>query len=90
LKKWLSYKIDKFVREEDELGVEDNDVFDELLITAKNSDKELSLIAIGVPVVVKVNPRIKITTLDHSEPVFFNSFKSIDSLKNQSKYFLNT
>jgi hypothetical protein len=70
--------------------MENIDVSDELLTIAKNSGKELSLIAMGVPVVVKVNPRIKITTLDHSEPVFFNSFNSIDSLKKQSNYFLNT
>ena len=68
----------------------ENDVFDELLIFSKNSLRELSLIAKKVPVVVKVNPRIKITTSHHSEPVFFNSFDSIDSLKKQSNYFLNT
>ena len=68
----------------------ENDVFDELLIFSKNSLRELSLIAKEVPVVVKVNPRIKITTSHHSEPVFFNSFDSIDSLKKQSNFFLNT
>ena len=68
----------------------ENDVFDELLMFAKSSLRELSLIAKEVPVVVKVNPRIKITTSHHSEPVFFNSFDSIDSLKKQSNYFLNT
>ena len=67
--------------------MEDNDVFDKLLIFAKCSLKELSLIAKEVPVVVKVNPRIKVTTSHHSEPVFFNSFDSMDSLKKQSNYF---
>ena len=67
--------------------MEDNDVFDELLIFAKSSLKELSLIAKEVPVVVKVNPRIKVTTSHHSEPVFFNSFDNMDSLKKQSNYF---
>ncbi len=75
--------------EEDDSGVEDNvvdDVFDELLTISKNNRKELSLTAMELPFALIVNTRIKITTSEHSEPVFYNSFKSIYSLKMQSKW----
>lgn len=80
----MGYKVEKFTRKEDDIEVEDNEVLQELL----SIEKEVWLVAKESSVKTQINSHIKVSTLSQKEPKEFNA-NSLESLKNQSKFYLH-
>lgn len=79
----MGFKVERFTRKEDDLEVEDNDVFQELL----SSGKEVWLVAkTKNSETLKKDSRVMVSTLNQSKPVPFIA-KTLESLKNQSNFF---
>ena len=70
------------MRKEDDLEVEDDDVFQELL----KNDKEICLIAKKNSETLKTKQLVKVSTLNQKEPSSFDA-KSLKLLKMQGTFY---